>query len=489
MGKFDRLKSITVLYVEDSKFLAKTTVGAIKNVFANMYIAYDGQEGYELFLKHQGEIDIIITDLIMPQLSGTEMIKKIRQQGFDTPVIVTTGFDDFLERENMTELSIEAFLSKPINTFRLLKSINKVVDSLFIKRELHSKKEMIDKDIIYSETDERGVITYVSKPFEKISGYTRNELIGKTHAILKHGETPDFIYEQIWSNLKSHKQWQGEITNRTKEGKPYTISIVITPRYFRNALIGYSSTSIDVTELRVTSKELQVKSKQAAMGEMVAMIAHQWRQPITSIGMIANNLEFDLMMDELDKDALKESLQTIDSHVKYLSNTINIFRNFLNENKQEKNTKIADVFAEVIMLVKEICTNHGISLEINNRCQDLEITTFKDELIQALLNIVTNACEALMAKGIAAPRIKIDCKEEDAFLIIEIADNAGGIPQEILPKIFTPYFSTKQEKHGTGLGLYMTRVIIEENLMGLLLVSNKDSGALFKITIPTRRQR
>lgn len=484
MGKFDRLKSITVLYVEDSKFLAAMTVRTIERVFHKVYVAHNGQEALELLKMHKNEIDIIITDLIMPVLDGINMVEVIRKDGCSIPVVVTTGYDDALALEKVIELSIEGFISKPIDMFKLLKRVNTIVDSLFVKRELAAKKEMIDKDIIYSETDENGIITYVSKPFEKISGYSKEELIGNTHAILKDKDTPASLYKDMWSALTSSRQWQGEIKNTRKDGTSYIVNSVISPMYFREKLIGYSATCIDVTELNSKSSELQIKSKQAAMGEMIAMIAHQWRQPITSIGMISNNLQFDLMMDELDNNMLQEGLKSIEGHVKYLSNTIDIFRDFLKESKGKEEFIMTESIAEAILVVKEQCRNNNIALNVENGCADYSMNTYKDELIQAMVNILTNAQEALVENSVLSPKIDILCEENPTSIHIKILDNAGGIKDDVMPKIFTPYFSTKTSKNGTGLGLYMTKTIVEENLDGMLSVENIDKGAMFTIILP-----
>lgn len=484
MGKFDRLKSVTVLYVEDSKFIANTTLKSIEGIFNKVYIAYNGQEGLDILKERENEIDIVITDLVMPVLDGINMIQSIRNGGYSIPIIVTTGHNDMLALEKVIELSIDGFLSKPLDMFKLLKRVDAIVETLFVKRELNAKKEMIDNDIIYSEADERGIITYVSKPFEKISGYKRSELIGRPHSILRHESTHPYTYEEMWKNLRSLKQWQGEITNKAKDGTEYTVNIVISPMYFRNKLIGYSATSIDVTELRAASRELQFKSRQAAMGEMVAMIAHQWRQPITSIGMIAGNLEFDMMMDELDKDTVKESLGSINLHVKYLSDTIDVFRNFLSQNKRRSKVMLIDAIEEALFILRAECKEKNITLNVDNSCENIELSIFKDELVQAIINITTNAKEALVENAIKDPNITLTCRDDKDFVIIEMLDNAGGIKPDIMSKIFTPYFSTKKEKNGTGLGLYMTKTIVEEYLDGDIFVTNTDKGALFSIKLP-----
>lgn len=481
MENFNQLKSVTVLYVEDSKFLAKATNRVIEGYFNKIYIASNGQEALDLLQEHKNEIDIIITDLIMPVLDGIEMLEIVRKNGSSIPAIITTGYDDALTLDKLIDLSIDGFLSKPIDPIKLLQRVNKVIDSLFIKRELAIKKEMIDKDIIYSETDEKGFITYVSKPFEKISGYTKDELIGKTHSILKDKNSNETLYNDMWNTLKSSKQWHGEITNRRKNGSSYTINAIMSPIYFREKLIGYSATSIDITELKNKSKELQAKSKLASMGEMVSMIAHQWRQPIASIGMITNNLHLDLMMDELKKDTLEDSIYNIDQHVKYLSKTIDIFRGFLKDTKPKEVFTMKESINEALLAIQEGAKEKNIVINIENRCAKFEMNTFKDGLIQAMINILTNSKEALIRKNIALPKIDIFCYEDENYIYIKISDNAGGIEDEILPNIFTPYFSTKTNKNGSGLGLYMTKTIVEDALDGTLHIQNIKDGVEFTI--------
>lgn len=484
MRKFDRLKSITVLYVEDSKFLLKITRSMMENIFLKVFSAQDGQEGLEIYQAHRQEIDLIITDLIMPTLDGASMVKAIRESKSDVPIIITTGFDDFLERERMIELSIDGFLSKPVDMLKLLKSVNKIVDTLFTRRELETKKRMIDNDIIYSEMDEFGYIKYVSKPFEKLSGYTKEELIGKSHTIFKATHDSKSC-QDIWPTLKAQKQWQGEIENRAKDGSLYRLQCVVSPMYFRDKLIGYSSTSIDITQLHQKSLELEAQSKHAALGEMISMIAHQWRQPITSIGIISGNLQFDLMMDEVDKVTIEESLKQIDKHVRYLSNTIDIFSDFLKGNqKRDDIFSICDAVQEAILTIKEQCLKRGIEIDFVKNCNSFKIEISKNEFIQSILHILTNAMEAFLDKKIQNPKIEIFIYETKRGFDIKISDNAGGIKEEYLGKIFTPYFSTKLDKNGTGLGLYITKTIVEKKLKGTIEVKNSIQGVDFIVSLP-----
>lgn len=205
--------------------------------------------------------------------------------------------------------------------------------------------------------------------------------------------------------------------------------------------------------------------------------------------MIVNNLEFDLMMNELDNTILRENLKTIDSHVKYLSNTIDIFRNFLNESKKEETVALELIIEDALQVVREICKKNNIAIEVRQQCEGMQFLTLKDELTQAIVNILTNAYEALLEQKATNPKISIECTHGREFVSITVSDNAGGIPEALFPKIFTPYFSTKKEKNGTGLGLYMTKTIIEENLEGTFSASNITDGALFTINIPKKGKK
>lgn len=485
MEIFNRLKSISILYIEDNKTVRNIMMHKLKGVFAKIYAATNGQEGLEMLQKHEDEIDLIITDLIMPILDGPTMIKMIREKGHKLPIIVTTSNSELLELENAIEYDIEGFLTKPIDIFKLLSRVNSVVDSLLQKRELDLKKQMIDYNVIYAETDESGNITYVSKPFENITGYKSEELAGKTFRILKSNQNTNELYIDMWDKLNSRQQWQGELVNKRKDGSFYTVNLVISPMYFRKKLIGYSSIAIDITELKEASIKLHEISRHAAMGEMISMIAHQWRQPITTIGMIANNINFSIMMGELNEDTVKQNLYSIDSQVKYLSNTIDIFRNFLKKDKKKEEFYMQELLDELVLLIKDDLSSCNIELNVLNNINKYKGYTYKDELVQAMINIITNAKEALLECNVKKPKIDIVCYDDKKNIFIEIYDNAKGIEEQNLSKLFTPYFSTKTSKNGTGLGLYMTKTIIEESLDGEISVKNlQEGGAMFSIKLP-----
>jgi two-component system, NtrC family, C4-dicarboxylate transport sensor histidine kinase DctB len=232
-------------------------------------------------------------------------------------------------------------------------------------------------------------------------------------------------------------------------------------------------------------KLLLVKSKNIVMGEMIEMIAHQWRQPVTTIGMISNNVILNMLLDELDTEILKEDLEGINKQVKYLSDTIDDFRNFFKESKQEEEFILSDVIENSISILEKQFSKARIDLTFEDNCPNTMLNTFKSELIQALINIISNAKEAFSSE-IESKYLKVTSDKDEENIYITIADNAGGIKSDVIEKIFDPYFSTKKQKNGTGLGLYVCKIIICEHLKGDLSVKNKDNGATFKVTLPLK---
>jgi two-component system, NtrC family, sensor kinase len=236
-------------------------------------------------------------------------------------------------------------------------------------------------------------------------------------------------------------------------------------------------------------KLLIQQSKMATMGEMIGNIAHQWKQPLSVIslsnGIIKLNREFKSFSEEEIEDAIKG----IDDSVKNLSSTIDDFRNFFNPNKKEESFDIKDAFDKTFKLIDSQFKYNDIKIIKN--IQSVIIDTYENELLQTLINILKNAKDELIKKDVNEKKfIFIDAIKEDKKLIIRIKDNANGIPEDIIDNIFGAYFTTKEETGGTGIGLYMSKNIIE-HMGGTLSVSNveyihdgiKYKGAQFQIVL------
>lgn len=216
---------------------------------------------------------------------------------------------------------------------------------------------------------------------------------------------------------------------------------------------------------------LSHQSKMAALGEMLGNIAHQWRQPLSLITTASSGLKFQKEMGMLDDKIFYESLDNITTSATYLSKTIDDFRNFLRNDKSEKIFSIKDSFEKVFKLVSAQFKNHEITIIKN--IEDVKIHGLENEFIQALINILNNAKDALIERN--SPRlIIINTKKEDEKIFITIIDNGGGIDEKIVNRVCEPYFTTKHQSKGTGIGLYMTEEIITKHMNGKLTIINKE---------------
>lgn len=236
------------------------------------------------------------------------------------------------------------------------------------------------------------------------------------------------------------------------------------------------------TELREKDRMLLLQSRQAAMGEMLSNISHQWRQPLNALGMGVQQLPLFYKTGELDEEFLEKTVATLMRLIQHMSATIDDFRNYFKPDKEKAEFRVSAAIEKTLALVGDGFKNQHIEIEVEIS-DDPVIYGYHNEYAQVLLNILDNARDALVVRERADPKVTITVWREDGKAVIAIADNAGGIPEEIMEKIFDPYFTTKGPQQGTGIGLYMSKSIIEKNIGGKLSVRNTASGAEFRIEV------
>ncbi len=359
----------------------------------------------------------------------------------------------------------------------------RVISEIFtITNILNLKSSIINDNLIYSETDLSGKITYASKKFQKNSGYSNSELIGSTHQILRHKDVPSSVYKDMWTTISNDKIWEGEVANRKKDGSKYIVNSTVGPIINKDGKkIGYFSSRYDVTYEKEKDEIIKEQSKFAAMGEMIGMIAHQWRQPLTAIGAIISRLKIQKEIDLLSDEIWDESIQKHSKLIRYMDNIINDFLNFY-KTVETSRVKSYDIIYEPYVIIESIFSQYNIKFEINDQFNDILVTS-QTKIEQVLINLYKNSTDEMISKDMKNGKVFVKCYKDNDFCIIEISDNAGGIPSDIIKQIFDPYFSTKS-KNGTGLGLYMSKVIIQDQLNGQIEVYNEDDGAVFKIALP-----
>lgn len=392
-------------------------------------------------------------------------------------------------------------------------------------------------EIAIIATSPDGTITIFNQGAENLLGYRAEELIGKRSVVMFH--LPEEV-EQRGSELSTQYSHtvtgfqtfiesaehgcaeKREWTYIRKDRRQLQVELVVTVIKGENgAITGYLGVAQDITErkraeaklhrmnldledarqateelnrlleqrinealvdIRHKDRLLIQQGRQAAMGEMISNIAHQWRQPLNNIALLIQNLQFlctngELLPQQCDQDVTK-ALEII----QFMSGTINNFRNIFRQDDTPQRFSVNQAVAKIVDFLAAGMAGHGITVTCVEK-EDVWITGYPGEYNQVLINILNNAREALLFRMAAKPRIRITVCKEKGQGVVTVRDNGGGIDAEILPKIFDPYFTTKFKSQGTGLGLFMAKAIIENNMQGRLTARNINGGAEFRIEI------
>ena len=238
-----------------------------------------------------------------------------------------------------------------------------------------------------------------------------------------------------------------------------------------------------VDELIQKDKILTVQSKQAVMGEMISMIAHQWRQPLSTITLQISNLQIKKMMGEItDEKEYDRTLDKISETIIYLSETIDDFQTYFRPDRQSTEIEIHELLQKAVNFTLARGKDKNIEISIKKE-REIDVKVYVNELIQVILNIVNNAIDAFEGVARENKRILLHVKNDGRMIYIYIEDNGSGISDEYLEKLFEPYFSTKG-KNGTGLGLYMSKMIVEKQFLGRIDVKSSPAGSTFIVEIP-----
>jgi len=267
-----------LLYVDDDAFSLEMTCEILKKYFTNIITAIDGQDGYEKFKTNK--IDLIITDINMPKLTGLEMISKIREIDMDVSVLILSAYkeDDFFLQS--IGFGVDGYLLKPIEPIQLETMVSKIIKKNMHKHEaesnlhfLNQHREITNQSSIISKTDTKGIITYVNDAFCHITGYTKDELIGKHHNIIRHPDNPDTLFKMMWETIKEQKQtWKGIVRNRSKDGKSYYVDTLIMPILDKQGtILEYISLRNDITEIMRPDRQLHDAIRNAADPVLIYM--------------------------------------------------------------------------------------------------------------------------------------------------------------------------------------------------------------------------
>ncbi|MCK9372024.1 MAG: PAS domain-containing sensor histidine kinase [Sulfuricurvum sp.] len=436
-------------------------------------------------------------------------------------------------KQTLYAISAAIFILSLIVVYFISDRIEKERIRLRKEKRYHKKwlKNIVENSplgIIF--TDKNGIIEYVNPKYTEMTGYTVAEVIGKKPSILKSGVHNRDFYQKLWDTITNGKMWHGEVANQKKSGDVYWEEMYIVPIADESGKIGsFVASKIDITERKwlfnelvqancelneltekLTEREENLKkindhltelvqeesaniihkekllfqqSKMAAMGEMIGMIAHQWRQPLNALSAAAIKINMLNELGTLSKEQLVSTMEFIQELAQKMSATINDFMDFSRPNREKELVSVKKVFESAITIIHPQLETRNITLTLDLE-DDIKLFIYKKELAHIMLNLLANARDAFENKEIVGKAINIKTYQNDRYTIIEVSDNAGGIEHSIIDKIFDPFFTTKPTEKGTGLGLYMSKMMVMEHMGGEISATTVGTSALFKISIP-----
>ena len=357
---------------------------------------------------------------------------------------------------------------------------------------MNNYQKAIENSNIVSKIDINGIITFVNDEFCNLFGFTKDELLGKNHNIIRHPHTPKENFQILWNTILDKKVYKSTVKNISKNGEDIYLNTTIIPILDEKEenIVEFVAIRYDITNEVLLQKELEEKqkiiflqSRMASLGQMLGNIAHQWRQPLTELNLSLFNLK------KAFENENKKEIENLYSNSKNLilgmSSTIDDFTNFFAPKKQKEAFLINQSINEALKILNRVLEDENINIKFDI-VKDLEIFGVKNELTQVLLNLINNSKDAFVQKNITKKEITIKTHKntKDNFVYLEYLDNAQGLRKELFDKIYEPYFTTKHQSIGTGLGLFICKIIIENSFKGEIMHENISNGLKFTLKFP-----
>jgi len=504
--------SLTILVVDDSNFMRNHLRILLSKRGFKVVDAINGKDALEKMKKFK--IDAAMVDLEMPVMDGNRLVSAIKRDKANLlmPIMVLSGTTEPEKIARVIKNGANDFLKKPYVTEELLLKIDKMMQELKNQRQLREQEvrfglynKAIDEAAIFFKLDQNLKITYSNKALSNIltNGIS---IANNTNFANYIDETSSNSLKELHEAINDFKSYQDIFSLKSEHLKNVKIRLTFTPLFdvekniYEIIVIGFDVSLLhkkeEILQERVEvetkrnwdqNRMLIQQSKMASMGEMIGHIGHQWRQPLNSLGLMFQKLNRAHKKNMLNDELMEQSTQKAIRIIEQMSKTINDFRDFFKTDKQWQDAKLSIVTEQACNIIEPALQENRIRLIVNED-SDITIPCLKNELSQVIMNILANSMDAIVLKKMKNGEIIITFghNKKSAYIIID--DNAGGISEDIIEKIFEPYFTTKEKDNGTGIGLYMSKEIIEEHMNGKLQVFNTLSGASFKIFLPLKQE-
>ncbi len=327
-------------------------------------------------------------------------------------------------------------------------------------------------------TDAQGRMIYVNPAFERVTGFTKGELLGRNPSLISSKKYSKEFWGKVWSAISAGKVWQGEIENRRKDGRAIFTQVLISPIIDGNGtLMGYLGAHRDVTEQKALEHQLMHSQKMESIGTLAAGIAHEVGNPLTSISSIVQ-----VLLRTVPDDYAKDKLSLVQSQVHRITKIIRDLVDFSRpSNYQIQPTDIVKTLADAVEIVKMGKKAKEITFITHVRQPVPLLSLVPDQMSQVFINILLNAVDALQGKR---GTITTEFERDDTDVRVSIVDEGTGIEEEDLPKVFEPFFTTKHVGEGTGLGLWVSYGIVKSFRGDITVKSNPGEGTSFCVILP-----
>lgn len=463
----------------------------------------------DLLNKSIGTINPVITDLaywkhqfINHKSKGSTRSRNKHKKSDGTMIDVEVSTRFISQNHIDYAVAIERDITEQIEFQKKLENWNEElaqrVDAALKERKEAERliKSIYDAvDIGIALVDKEGLYVQLNRKYSETYGYRPDEMLGRSFLmVIPEEKREDAIAEhREFMEGKDHISLEKEVVRADGNHRTVLLSSSRLVRDDNKAMrIVVIDDITDQKRLEAKHQEseqlLLQQSKMAAMGEMLSMIAHQWRQPLNVINATTIRLSLKRKMGKLTDESFETAIKQIQNYSQKMSETIDDFSQFCRPNQARKAFTLTELFDEISSLVSAQLEYHNIAFETEIK-EDGKMFGHFNELSHVLINLVTNAKDALDDKHGSDKKISLQAEIESDVVQITCSDNGGGISEEILDRIFEPYFTTKPEGKGTGIGLYMVKTIIEHHFNGQIFIENRDGGTTFSLYFPLARYK
>jgi len=487
---------ITILYVEDEATSREQVRRLLTMRGYRLIVAENGRDGLELYLEHTP--DIVLTDIMMPFMNGLEMAREVRTRASDAQIVVMTAFNDIDYLLQAIDIGINQFVPKPVDFQKLFEAVERSISVVMMQRQLRRQNEHIrllsnaleQSPSMALITDTTGAIEYVNRKFCETTGFEADEVIGQTPRIIRSGETPAGVYQELWGTILQGNEWHGSMLNRKKNGDLFWENMSISPiKAPDGSVVKFIKSGEDVTRQRTLETENLRARKMEAIGILAGGMAHDFNNLLQ---VILGYISLAKMQADSPQTivGMLETAEQTSLRAKELSLRLLAFSrggdSFMHPAPPAPliTSAVTAALGDRADITGEFSIAPGLRPVRMDRVQ----------MERTFASLAQNAAEAMPHGGtlrVEGEHVTVTAQDTlslpaGEYVHIILHDSGRGIPPEILPRIFDPYFTTKEmgNQKGMGLSLALCHSIIRKHRGAINAESAPGKGTTFHIYLP-----